>query len=398
MSTTLLNILFYITFFAFSFGQLGRISFLRQEINGYWYEIPLLLSIIFLILQYGIEPIKESFKRFAMVYIFAIYLTATTLFSLPWFSETDNYVALLYLARVALYFMYFVYAGYHLREEPPIKKLFINGYWNILIINILAGVLQYFVFPDLSKLYYEGWDPHLYRLFGLYFDPVVAGAAYGLLLLFTLLSSYKMSKHLIIRIAVIAVLLIFMLFTFSRGTYIAIVLTLGILALRSKALYVLMGFAAIFTLALFLLPKPVGEGVNLLRSSTIDSRIVDYQEGISIWKKNPIIGIGYNHIRAVKKNAKNMSPTTVNVSHAGSAFHSSFITILVTGGLVGFVLFVMALVELAQLGQYSFYVVLFLSIISLFDNILLHPFILFLFLSTTTLHMFNPSDIQPLDS
>lgn len=396
---TLLNIFFYITFFAFSFGQLGRISFLQQRVNGYWYEVSLGICMLIFLLRYGVKPIVRYFKPMAMLLIFAAYMTLSTGISLFYYSSFDNMVAVLYLVRLLMYIVYFVYAAYHMAESPPIKKLFVNGFWNILFIAIVTGVLQYFFFPDLAKLYNEGWDPHLYRLFGLFFDPSVAGAVFGMLFLFVLMSQHKMTENIWMKALLIAILFVLILFTFSRGTYIGLFAALFILALRKKALYLLAGFAGIFTMGLLLLPKPMGEGVNLLRTSTIDARAVDYREGIDVWKNtNPAIGIGYDHIRAVKKTAAELSANGTTYSHAGSAFHSSFLTILVTGGLIGFLLFVMGLVELAQINAYSLYAVIFLSVMSLFDNILLHPFVLFLLFSTLALQVSYPSDNSPSES
>lgn len=39
-------------------------------------------------------------------------------------------------------------------------------------------------------------------------------------------------------------------------------------------------------------PKPGGEGVNLLRTSSIQQRFTNWNEAISVWKQHPWVGVG----------------------------------------------------------------------------------------------------------
>ncbi|MDO8497916.1 MAG: O-antigen ligase family protein, partial [bacterium] len=151
---------------------------------------------------------------------------------------------------------------------------------------------------------------------------------------------------------------------------------------RYMVLAIIVGFCiVVFTL----LPKPYGESVNLGRLFSIQSRLSDYNEGIRIWKASPLIGIGYNRIRYVKEK----TPEAFEANHAGASFHSSFLIILVTGGVIGLVLFLGMLYKIWGIDEFTKVAVVFISIISLTDNVLLHPFILYMFFWTCLVFHFN---------
>jgi hypothetical protein len=112
---------------------------------------------------------------------------------------------------------------------------------------------------------------------------------------------------------------------------------------------------------------------------SIESRIKNNKEGLSFFYKNPIIGLGYNQIKSEKiKSRPELYLKNLN-SNSIASFHSSFINILVTGGVLGLFFFIIFLISLTKISLIHFYAVVFSSIISLFDNVLLHPFVLFLF-------------------
>ncbi len=157
--------------------------------------------------------------------------------------------------------------------------------------------------------------------------------------------------------------------SFSRSIYLGLSLTLIYLFIQQKQFKKIVLFLLFFVTLIFFLPKPSGEGVNLKRLYSIESRIEDYREGISLWKNKPGFGYGYNRIRYVKNN---------DSIHSGAAFSSSFLTILVSSGIIGLLSFIWVLWSLRRLNKIAPILLIFLSIISLFDNVLLHPFILFL--------------------
>jgi len=77
-----MNIIFYITAFLFSLGQLGRISFFNQQINFYLYEVALIINVFFLFLKYRLEPIKVAWNKFKPIFFFLGVLFFSLLISL----------------------------------------------------------------------------------------------------------------------------------------------------------------------------------------------------------------------------------------------------------------------------------------------------------------------------
>lgn len=139
-----------------------------------------------------------------------------------------------------------------------------------------------------------------------------------------------------------------------------------------------------FAIAVVLVPKPFGEGVNLLRVYSIKSRAADYQVAIETWKQKPLFGVGYNRIRYERPDREE-DMKKYGYSHAGSAFSSSFMTMLAAGGIVGFLAMLAGLWSLAHLNVFSFFGVIFISIASTVDNLWFHGMVLFLFLFLSSL-------------
>jgi hypothetical protein len=349
--------LFYLSAFLFSLGQLGRVSFLNQQINFYLYEIALLFTLFFLFFKYHFEPIKYFWNRFKPFFIFLCVLLASILIGWTKYSLFENLVGLLYLYRLHLYFIYFFYLQYHIKTQNNFLKVVKKGLFLIAVLTIFSTLIQYFFYPDLRNLIYQGWDPHLYRTFGVFFDTSIAAAIFGIFFL------------VINKPVIKAVYLILIALSFSRSIYLGLSVTLIYLFIKQKKLKKIVLFLLFFITLIFFIPKPAGEGVNLKRLYSITSRVEDYRLGLTLWKNKPITGYGYNRIRYIKNN---------NSVHSGAAFSSSFLTILVSSGILGLLSFIYVLWSLRKTNKIAPVLLIFLSIVSLFDNVLLHPFILFL--------------------
>lgn len=349
----------------FLLGQVGRLSLNQQEVNIYIYEIPYFLWISYLLFKQ-----RNTYKVPKAVIGFTGVLLATFLLGIFSVSAYSNVVSFMYLVRLSLYLV-----GFSLTFELFSKKIVSPIYIKIFIALIgTIGVVQYFLYSNLRNLQYLGWDPHLSRVFGQFLDTSVAGAIYGLILIFVLHNRELFPKASKILFATVYTFL--GLFTYSRGfmaSFLASVVGYSLLIKKNWLLLILAGEIVIMFVALA--PTPFGEGVNLLRTSTIESRVSDYEQGLKLWQKNPEFGVGYNRIRYYKPV---IGKELNGKSHAGASYHSSFITILVTAGLVGLGAFSYWLWTIAQMNSFSTISAIFLGVYSLFDNILLHPFILFL--------------------
>jgi len=229
---------------------------------------------------------------------------------------------------------------------------------------------QYFLFPNMRRLFYLGWDPHYFRMVGLFLDSSLAAAVYGFLFLF--FSLYKKKRNLYLA----GLFLIFVALSFSRGAYLSLALTVIIYAIINRRYWYLAVFLSLLSLFVFLAPKPFGEGVNLKRTFSFYSRAVDLKLAVKVWRKKPILGIGYNHIGEEKN--KLPFPAYLPPSHASASFSSSWAIILATTGLLGLAGFGYFLFRVMKKTPSVGYLILFLGIFSLFDNVILHPLVLIL--------------------
>ena len=385
------NHLFYLLFLLFSLGQLGRISFFAQQINIYLYEGCFLLALVVLLGKYGLKPVRVAYKKFQVVYIFFFYLFISFLFSLAKYRPWENYVAALYFFRLLLYFLYFFYLSYHLIKYPDFEKKLRKIFIFFVVLTLIISFMQYLFYPNLRNLIYAGWDPHLYRLFGTFFDTSISGAIYGLIFLTLFLKGNTFSKNKWFLFCLETFYLIFVVLSFSRSLYLAFIICIVLHAVVQRWYKRLLIIFVSFVILLAIVPKPFGEGVNLRRTFSIQSRISDYQNALKIWSKSPIFGIGYNRIRYAKVKLNIIEAVGSDMTHSGASFHSSFLIILVSAGVIDLIVFILVLAKLASLSEFARFLLLFLSLLSLSDNIILHPFILFLFFTLLSLSSLSPS-------
>lgn len=362
-----MKILFYFTILFFSLGQLGRISLFDQAVNFYIYEIPLFIMFLYLIWFLKSEPIEQGLKNFEVIFWFVGIILFSYLLNFFNFSPFQNFISFLYLVRLLVYLGFWGYFTYYLKKKPGFHRFTCNGLIIFSSLTAVSSFIQYFLYPDLRNLFYLGWDPHLYRMFGTFFDTSVASAIYGLLFLF-FCQNYKRYKNW--SLIFIPIFLVSIVLTFSRSAYLILALVITWYFLSHKKFSLIFSFLVIFLLMIFLVPKPFGEGVNLARIFSIEARLNDYKQAIFLWRKSPLFGYGYNRIRFVKPN--------LDISHAAASFSSSYLIILVTGGILGLLGFVATLRKLWLTNKKSRLFLLFLGLLSLTDNIILHPFIMFL--------------------
>ncbi|OGK17358.1 hypothetical protein A2774_04125 [Candidatus Roizmanbacteria bacterium RIFCSPHIGHO2_01_FULL_39_12c] len=373
-----MNLLLYLTIFLFSLGQIGRISFFGQQINLYLYEILVLSGLMVLLGKYRLKPLTDSFKEYRLAYIFFIWLALSFLIGISQYKAIENFVGFLYLVRIVLYWTYGIFLRRWIDGNFASGKILDNSMRLLIILVILFSAVQYLFYPNLRNLIYAGWDPHLYRMFGTFFDTSVAGAVYGLILMRLFFTGDGISKNKFIKKALMIVFLVFIVLTYSRILYLSLTIAAGFFAVRKKRFKAILVFIFLFGALILLSPKPFGEGVNLMRTFSIRSRVADYQNALKIWEKNPIFGIGYNRLRYAKVKLNLIEEAGSELTHSGASFHSSFLIILATSGTAGLVFFISLLVGLARLHQPARYPLMFLSLLSLGDNVLLHPFVLFL--------------------
>lgn len=243
--------------------------------------------------------------------MFASAVLISLLANFPNLSLTTSLSAISYALRFFVYFS--VYYAFRL-------SLFIPSLNRFAFIFVILGFYQYFFMSDLRFLKAIGYDDHLYRLTGFIFDPNFTGLILVVIFLFALQGgrvaiSYLQSIFLLSSIAL----------TFSRASYLTLGFSIAVLAFitrRPRYVFILVTLALI----VFFVPKPFGEGVNLIRLYSIISRLDTYQHAISLFLSRPLFGVGFNTLGQ------------------GGGIDNSFLFVLATTGIVGFSTFIYLLV------------------------------------------------------
>ncbi len=340
----------------FPFGQLLRISIFNAS------DVIAIVALIFLglVKKEGLKPL-EPFKDLFIIAVFSL------LYSVFNFKSLSVLTGLLYFLRVTSYFYLYKLSFNVIKENPKFKKVLFNSLILISFAVAIFGWVQYFLYPDLTSLKYLGWDDHLYRLVGTFLDPGFT----SLIIVFGGVISFIKKKYLLLAFFAVT-----LAFTYSRAGYLAFAASLFLASLIFKKFKTFLISLACFLVVVFLLPKPAGEGVNLARMYSISSRISNYKETFTIFKKSPVFGIGFNNICLARKiylNEENLS------SHSCSGSDSSLLLILATTGIIGFIIFVSSISKILFNLKKGFYTKVFLVILSavfvhsFFVNSLFYP-------------------------
>jgi O-antigen ligase len=209
-------------------------------------------------------------------------------------------------------------------------------------IFVVLGYVQYFLYPNLRNLYYLGWDEHLYRLFSTFLDPNFAGAflvLFILLLTENIIRSLKNRNNLILFSILWMSTLIAILLTYSRSAFIMLIVSI-ITLLSLHKLFKILGILVLLFVALFFVFSNRNiEGLNPLRIASVEARIDSANEAISVFSKNPILGVGFNAYRYALNRYGFRTESGIAVSNADAGTDNSYLFVLATTGVIGFLIY-----------------------------------------------------------
>lgn len=243
----------------------------------------------------------------------------------------------LYLIRFIIYSSLFL-VGYFLIKEDKnnLDKIFLKIVLSGIIVSLL-GFIQLVILPDLSSLTWLGFDPHKNRLVSSFLDPNFVATFLNICLSvnFYLYYKFKKSKYLILG----GVLLITLFLTFSRSGYLMFLIQfLGVSFLYSKKILV----AGLLLIVLLFLSVPQFneriKGAFLVDKSAIE-RISSWKNGYIIFRENPIFGVGFNNLKIILDSQNLLKSFENESTHSSAGVDSSFLFVLATTGILGFVLF-----------------------------------------------------------
>lgn len=346
----ILELIITIALILLPLGELVRIT-LTDTIAINFLDIIVAVTVVIWLIKLCIQKRKIEIKNQKYFLIFSSIAVISLIINSSWLKPQEILASFLYLIRWISYTgIYFVVAGLETKRKIYIEKLmYIAGF-----IFVLCGYFQYFFYPNLNALFYLGWDKHMYRMFSNFLDPNFAGAFFVLYLIFlcrfihfpTNLSSGKAWKNLIKQATwfekmtnvLFALTLIAIFLTFSRSALLMLITSGSMYLLlinKKKLILALLGIIAIAILIIS--PFFHIENMNLLRTNSSMGRLESSQTAIKIFLKNPIIGVGFNTYRyaQLKYHFRRESPYVP--SHADAGTDNSFLFVLATTGIIGFI-------------------------------------------------------------
>jgi O-antigen ligase len=360
------SIFIFLFLIIFPFGQIIRIGILQP-----------LDMVVGLAAFYSIVSRQKTPELFKYLRSFLVIASASWIFSIFIFHQTDLLYGLLYLIRLVAYVYFSVYVWNFVKNKQKNKDLLINSILALSIVSSLFGWIQFFSFPDIKPFFIWGWDMHLFRLVGTFLDPTYLGLiiVFGLIISICKFIDNRNRKNIVI----ILFLLISLAFTYSRASYVAFaaaVLVIIYLEKRFKKLLILVIGLGIVAL---LLPTAKNHSIGLFRTFSAIEKVQNYQTTIQIFSKSPVIGIGYDNMCIAYQ--KYIGPQSFS-SHACSGSDSSLLFILTTTGVLGFMIFIYSIIGVAKylpntrtdkILTASFFALL---VHSLFSNSMFYPWII----------------------
>lgn len=381
------KILLWILVGLLSLGQLQRIelSQFNSSISIYFHDI-LIIFIIFHVLFTNFKEIRFTIINYLKKEKKLLLLSSLVLFSLIINILGGDYISLLYFSRLILYIIFGILLIVLIKNNKYDPDYLKFQLFSVGVISLFLGFLQYIFIKDTRFLSIFGWDDHYARLISTYFDPGFT----GIIFLFTLLIglSCKYIQNNKIKIITVILFVWGIILTFSRASYLALIVSLLLLTTSylkittDSAKKIAIGLLFI-TFLILLAPKPYGEGVDLLRTSTITARIAAISQQLtSLSPKTLILGNGLfsekNSLNYLSNEQNQLIP-----SHSRMP-DNLFINALLSTGIFGLLVFISLLYDLAKRiklkNNYLYAGFIALLVHSQFSNSLLQPFILLLFL------------------
>lgn len=368
-------------------GQLIKLPLLSNSSGVTLLDITVLILCLLGLLKLGFKLKKPPlFIQGALIFISVAVLS---LILTPLHLEiAEIFTSFLYTVRFAAYIFlgWEIYSGAY----PQLK----NNIPQILLFSGLSlatlGLAQFIFLPDLRFLNQYGWDPHYYRTASTFLDPNFLGGYLTLTLILFFQNRPMTNKWDILSFAVIYLAL---LTTFSRSSYIMFITSFLSLAFLKKSVKLAFLAIALFAVLLFSFQfqnQAVNKITPLDRNETASLRFSTWQQGFEIFRKNPVLGIGFNAYNLALRQY-NLGGEQFLAGKGATSNDSSLLYILATTGVLGIFAYFLFILGLIKSKSFSLIAgITGLLINSFFLNSLFYPFtLIWLILSLS-----NP-DVKP---
>jgi len=378
----LLQALLWILLIIFPLGQLTRLPLNLPGINVYVHDLIIALILIIGFKNYrkakNASPLTKQIIAFLAVALFS------WLINLFRWGIKDSFLGSLYLLRWFAYSS--IYFAIHWLAEN--SKGFKKKMFGLMIISgtttAILGLIQYFYYPSFRPMTIFGWDPHLYRIVGTFYDPGFAGMIYLLILIFLIIHCWNqiIGKNFKILFLLFVVYCAFAL-TYARSAYLAFLVAAATIGLKKKSLKFFLFLAGLLMLTVLILPRQAGIGTRLERKDTFWARIKSWENGIKIISTSPLFGVGFNNYRLAQKEKGFLENNWLD-SHSGAGSDSSLLFVTAATGILGlasyfyflWVVFKLSCKNNSKIKLISLATIASLLTHSLFNNSLFYPWIL----------------------
>lgn len=353
MIEKIINLLFRIFLCTIVLGQLGRISLPGGGEGALYLSDFVLVGLIMTWLFWRIVIIKKLFLTpiDLLILLFISVTFVSLILALNWAQPNQIIVASFYWVRLVAYLLVS-----RITLDLAKTRKFTKEIITLSTIFAVAGLMQFWFFPDFSKYVQHGWDPHYYRVLSTFFDPNYAGLFLTFGFLFTLNQIYPIKKSVTPRqlwlLTALTTIGVAMVLTFSRSTYLAFLIGLMVFAFfKDKRIIIA---TLILGLIVFIsIPRVRTRVIGALNlDQTAKLRLVDYQKSWKIIEDNVLFGVGFNTLRYAKEEYgyfRNDRGVSQPSGHAGAGADNSLLFIWSTSGIVGLTAF------LSVLGIMSYY-------------------------------------------
>ena len=288
------------------------------------------------------------------IYVFLAGLALSSLRALTLYSPSQLLTPSLYALRLLAYLaLYFILKN---------SKIIVSKLYFLLAggLTLAIGLLQYFLLPDMRWAQYLGWDDHLSRLTLPHFDPTFMAVMLALALLSFVPKVYSSWLYTTGN-------LLTLFLTYSRSVWLSLAITFVFFIPKIKKLNYLVIGICLLVIPILFLPKKFGEGTNLLRTYSIDSRIQADWSYVTEYRFDLLLGRGLNTLILDL-------PFASRPNHATGP-NNSYLYLLVTTGVLGLVGWGMFMFSLYTKSVHK-HLLIFFFIASLFNNVMFYPFAL----------------------
>jgi len=295
---------------------------------GMWLRLPLpwqgvratlfdILALVIVAINW--KSIRHSLKSWQPLIIFLAAISISWIIA-PKIFNRQQLLSGLYLMRTIIYYLLLIPISKHVQHHY-------RDYRNYLLVATIClvaiGLGQYFISADFRSWQVLGWDPHLYRLVGSFYDPGFLAVLYLLFLVFWLHRPFSAKKILLI-IALISCLGL----TYARASWLLASVPIILINWREWRRVMLFFVVGLLFLGIFL-PRGLSEGTKLGRLASIRGRWINSQQAMGVIHSHWLFGVGYNNIAAFKTGKININ------SHSLGGFENSFLFLWATAGIAG---------------------------------------------------------------